>query len=71
MPRVAKTKKICVVQGNYGYGHGWEDLTAADTRKECLGYLRDYRSNEPGTPHRMITRRVKISGGVGRSRRRR
>ncbi len=70
MPRVAKTKKICVVQGNYGYGHGFEDLTAADTRKECLGYLRDYRTNEPGTPFRVINRRVKASS-LGRARRRR
>ena len=28
--RVAKTKLIHVVQGNYGYGHGWEDVTAED-----------------------------------------
>jgi len=69
MPRVAKTKKICVVQGNYGYGHGWEDLTAEDTRKECLARLREYRANE-SAPFRVITRRVKLSG-VGRARRRR
>lgn len=59
MARAPKTKKICVVQGNYGYGHGWEDLTAADDRKECLRDLRSYRENEAGTPFRVINRRVK------------
>lgn len=46
-----------VLQGNYGYGHGWEDLTAADTRAEIRGYRKDYRENEPGTPLRVIQRR--------------
>ena len=58
--RVPKTKLIHVVQGNYGYGHGWEDLTAAETRKEALTDLRAYRDNERGTPFRLIRRREKI-----------
>lgn len=46
---------LWIVQGHYGF-HGWEDLTAAENRQEALGYLRDYRVNEPG-PHRLIQRR--------------
>lgn len=64
MPKKSpKTKKICVVQGNYGYGHGWEDLAVEDTRKECLTRLREYRDNEQGVPFRVIRRRVKRSPG--------
>ena len=58
--RVAKTKLIHVVQGNYGYGHGWEDVTAAETRKEAMAGLREYRENERGVPFRLIRRREKI-----------
>lgn len=58
--RVAKTKLIHVVQGNYGYGHGWEDVTAEDTRKEAVARLREYRENERGVPFRLIRRREKI-----------
>jgi hypothetical protein len=61
--RVAKTKLIHVVQGNYGYGHGWEDLTAENTRKEALVRLREYRANEAG-PFRLIRRRERIEGAA-------
>lgn len=59
--RVPKTRTIWVVQGNYGYGHGWEDVTAAETWKETKDYLRDYRANEPGVPFRAIRRRERIN----------
>lgn len=45
---------LFVLQGRYGFG--WEDLTAATTRKEIRGYLRDYRVNEGGE-YRIIQRR--------------
>jgi hypothetical protein len=56
---------LYVLQGDYGYGHGWEDLTAYD--KGSAGgegaawlYIRrdlkDYRINEGGT-YRIIERR--------------
>lgn len=45
-----------VLQGNYGYGHGWEDLTAEESRREILKRLREYRSNEGGN-YRIIKRR--------------
>lgn len=58
--RVAKTKLVWVVQGNYGYGHGWEDLTAEESGKEARDRIREYRENERGVPFRLIRRREKI-----------
>jgi len=55
-----KTRDLYVVQGNYGYGHGWEDLTAAETRKEARSLLKDYRENEPSTPTRLVHKMVRI-----------
>lgn len=55
-----KTRKfvyLWVLQGNYGYGHGWEDLTAEETYKEMRDRRKEYRENEPGTPLRVIRRR--------------
>lgn len=48
-----------VVQSDYGHGHGWEDSTSEDTRKEGRERLREYRENSPGS-HRLISRRVKL-----------
>lgn len=57
MARSTKYEYLYVVQGNYGYGHGWEDLTASTNRKEARANLRDYRKNDPA-PTRLIQRRV-------------
>ena len=46
-----------VVQGNYGYGHGWEDLCCSENRREARNDLKAYRENELGVPHRLIQRR--------------
>lgn len=67
--RVRTTRDEHVVQGNYGYGHGWEDLTAAETRKEALADLRSYRENELGVPFRLIKRRAKIVAAHAKMRR--
>jgi hypothetical protein len=56
--RVLKWRKEYVVQGNYGYGHGWEDETAEETYREARVRLREYRDNGPGS-YRLITRRVR------------
>lgn len=45
------------VQGNYGYGHGWEDLCGEDSRIKGYKRLREYRKNELGVPFRLIQRR--------------
>jgi hypothetical protein len=59
--RASKTKVVHVVQGNYGYGHGWEDLTSEDDRKEARARLSEYRQNETGVPFRLIRRRQQIN----------
>ena len=55
-----KTRDEYVLQGNYGYGHGWEDLTAENTLTEIRQRLKEYRENEGGT-YRTIKRRVRIA----------
>jgi len=55
--KINKYIYLFVIQGNYGYGDGWEDLTAAEDYREARGYLKDYRENEPDVSHRMINRR--------------
>ena len=47
---------LYVLQGNYGYGHGWEDLTASEKWREVRVNLRDYCENEGGR-YRIIQRR--------------
>lgn len=55
---------LYVLQGNYGYGHGWEDLTAEeiDTAKPWIAYRairqsrKEYRENEGGN-YRIVKRR--------------
>ena len=47
-----KNKYYWVVQGNYGYGHGWEDLTAG-TYLEAKEDLKAYRKNDPSAIYRM------------------
>lgn len=55
-----KFNYLYVLQGNYGYGHGWEDLTAADNSfkgwKEIKADKKSYMENEGGT-YRIIERR--------------
>ena len=46
-----------VIQGNYGYGHGWEDETSESNHAEARARLKEYRENAPGA-YRIITRRV-------------
>lgn len=41
-----KYSYVWVLKGHYG--QGWEDLTAAETHKEIMGNLKDYRENEGG-----------------------
>lgn len=53
-----KTKDEFVIQGNYG--HGWEDLSSYDNRREAVSDLKAYRENDKYGYHRLITRRVKI-----------
>lgn len=46
-----------VVQGNHGYGHGWEDETTEETMRLAKKRIGEYRANAPGS-YRIVTRRV-------------
>ncbi len=52
-----KGNRVWVLQGNYGHGHGWEDLCAEEFRTEINERLKEYRENEGGT-YRVVTRRL-------------
>lgn len=50
-----KTSDIFVIESNYG--HGWEETTASEARREALEDLKAYRLNQPEYAHRLIKRR--------------
>lgn len=54
--RTNKYQYIWVLQGNYGFGHGWEDLTAEEQYREIRARKREYVENEGGS-YRIIRRR--------------
>ena len=54
---MSSTRTEIEVQGNYG--HGWECVSGAETRREAWALLRDYEANEPGTVFRIKTVRIK------------
>ena len=47
------------LQGNYGFGHGWECLTRG-THAEVKQNRKEYRENEPATPLRVVRKRERI-----------
>lgn len=55
--KVNKFEYLHVLQADYGYGHGWEDLTASEDRRAVAADLRAYRENAPGPRYRMVQRR--------------
>ena len=57
-PRRNKYRYVHVTQANYGYGHGWEDIGAHDTRADARAELRVYCDNMPEYPYRVVSRRV-------------
>lgn len=64
MPYIRKTRDEIEVQGNYGFGHGYECVCGAHDRREARALLRDYQANEPGVPFRIRTVRVKLESMV-------
>lgn len=46
-----------VLQGNYGYGDGWEDICQSEDRAEMVQDRNDYRANAPEYPYRIVQRR--------------
>lgn len=59
MSYTRKTRDEFVIQANYGYGHGWEDVDINDNRTLARENLAIYRLNEKGVPFRLIRRRAK------------
>lgn len=55
--RVNKWKIAHIVQGNYGYGDGWEDEYTSFDRKDARDRLKEYRANANGA-YRLIRRKV-------------
>jgi len=52
-----KTQDFFVIVSNYG--HGWEDTTASECRRDAINDLKAYRINQPEYIHRLIKRREK------------
>ena len=57
MAYVRKTTDEFQVHGDYG--SGFEEVTAAATRREARQLLKDYRENEP-YPFKIIKKRIKL-----------
>lgn len=67
MPRGTQYTPLYVweVQQYTGTQYGWETVTQADTRKEALQNLKEYRENQPEYParlHRRPITREEIAG---------
>jgi hypothetical protein len=58
--RTPKFEYVTVLQANYGYGHGWEDISEG-VRKAMRAELATYRANMPEYPYRLINRRNLIA----------
>jgi hypothetical protein len=59
MARQRKTRDVYEVQGHYGF-HGWECVTAEETRAEAKQRMREYLTNEPGIGFRIVKKRERI-----------
>ena len=55
-----KTRDEFNVQQNFGYGHGWEDVSAYGSRRDAQLGLKEYRENQPEYPVRIVVRRIPI-----------
>lgn len=47
------------VLADYGYGHGYEPVTAEDSLSEAKARLAEYRENEPGVCFKLVKVRQK------------
>ena len=64
MVYIRKTEDEYQIQGNYGYGHGFEVVTCETTWKEARRRLKEYRLNEPGTPFKIVKKRIRKSENI-------
>lgn len=51
-----------VLQTDYGYGHGWEDVVAESTEAEAKERKREYQDNAGQYPYRIVKRREDTEG---------
>jgi hypothetical protein len=58
------TRDVWDVQADYGYGHGYETVTAETSLAEARARLREYRENEPGVAFKLVKTRERIVGGA-------
>ncbi len=62
LQRARKTRDEYVVEQNFGYGHGWEEVSAEDTMAEARKRRDEYRENQPEYPVRIRKTRVRLPG---------
>jgi hypothetical protein len=58
-----KYQYLHVLQADYGYGLGWEDLVTSESWREVKQDLKAYRGNEGGI-YRLIKRR-EVNAEIG------
>ena len=59
MAYVRKTRDEFRIMGNFGYGHGWEEMSAYDTRREAIADLKAYRASGQGA-YKLVKVRIKV-----------
>jgi hypothetical protein len=55
-----KTEDVFELRANYGYGDGYECITAETTRKEIRARLKEYRENGDYAPMKIVRTRVPL-----------
>lgn len=57
MAYIRKTVDVYELQGNYGYGDGYEYILEEEDRKEARERLKEYRENAPQYSYRIVKHR--------------
>lgn len=60
---VRKTEDEWQLHQYTGRQYGWEEVTAATSRKEIKELQKNYRENQPQYPTKIVCKRVKIQEG--------
>lgn len=56
-----KTKDLYILMANYGYGDGWEYVTAEESQTEIKKRLKEYRENVSEYQYKIVKTRIKIT----------
>lgn len=59
MSYVRKTRDEFLIVGDFGYGHGYEEVSAYDTRREAKEDIKEYRASGIGV-YKIVKRRIKL-----------